>query len=413
MRILYTTPILEYPPAGGPQLRVANSIKALSGICELDIIHRIYGDEQSAKKTKAHFAPYSSEYHIASARNYKGSYPCIARWVDRILNRIINSDAEKFATYIINHADRRNIKIIWFGYGNISFSVIKKIKSKRPDFKVICDTDSVWSRFVMREIPYALGIRKLRIFYTGLNKRREEVISVRLCDVTTAVSDIDADYYRSLTDKHDKIHRFSNVIDLDQYKDRPRPPVNFKTPAMYLAGTFGHHNSPMDTAARWILEEVLPKVRSVLPNLHFYIVGRDSEVGFGNLSDANITVAGRVESVLPYLCNADVSIVPLKFESGTRFKILESGACGVPIVSTTLGAEGIPVIDGHHILLADTAEEFATAILRLLKDEGLRKKLTHNCRDLVSEQYGLDALATEGLAIIRYLQDSLQDIRLG
>jgi glycosyltransferase involved in cell wall biosynthesis len=409
MRILYTTPILEHPPAGGPQLRVANSIKALSKICELDIIHRIYSDFQSAEDTKKNFAPYSSEYHIVSVRNYANNSFKINLLIDKILNRIINSDAEKFANFIINHAERRGINIIWFGYGNISFPIIKKIKDKRPNFKIICDTDSVWSRFVLRELPYASGIRKLKIYLSGLNKKREEIRSVNLCDVTTAVSEVDAEYYRSLTTDPKKIYQFSNVIDINSYSHHPPAPLNFKNPSIYLSGTFGHYNSPMDTAARWVLTEVLPKIRTIEPNIHFYIVGRDSEIGFGNLGDPNITVTGRVESVLPYLCNADVSIVPLKFESGTRFKILESGACGVPIVSTTLGAEGIPVVDGRDILLADTAEDFAFAILRLLKDTNLRNQLIENCKNLVNKHYGIDALASEGQLILQHLQYSISD----
>jgi glycosyltransferase involved in cell wall biosynthesis len=106
---------------------------------------------------------------------------------------------------------------------------------------------------------------------------------------------------------------------------------------------------------------------------------------------------------LPYLCNTDVALVPLKFESGTRFKILEAGACKVPLVSTTLGAEGIPVIDGEHILIADEPEDFAKAIVRLLDDKELARKLAVNCNDLVNKNFSVESLAAEAKKILGYL----------
>jgi glycosyltransferase involved in cell wall biosynthesis len=310
----------------------------------------------------------------------------------------------RYAKFIINHADRRQIDILWFGYGNISYPVIKFVKSKRPELKVICDTDSVWSRFVYRELPYAQGPRKKQILLAGKKKEAEERAWVNLCEVTTAVSEVDAEYYRSIADDPGRVFLFSNVIDVDSYKVVPSPPENFKQPSIYLAGSFGHRDSSMNTAARWVLEEIFPKVLEALPNTHFYIVGNNSEKEFGGLGNPNVTVTGRLESVLPYLCNSDVALVPLKFESGTRFKILEAGACKIPLVSTTLGAEGIPVVDGESILIADEADDFADAIIKLLEDKNYANLLADNCHKLVNEIYSIDSLAEEAKLIFHYLQ---------
>jgi glycosyltransferase involved in cell wall biosynthesis len=122
------------------------------------------------------------------------------------------------------------------------------------------------------------------------------------------------------------------------------------------------------------------------------------------MNGPNVTVTGRLDSVLPYLCNTSVALVPLKFESGTRFKILEAGVCNVPIVSTTLGAEGIPVVDEEHILIADEPKSFADAIVRLLEDKSLANKLAKNCQDLVKEKYSVETLVHEAKSILEYLQ---------
>lgn len=403
MRVLFTTPILEHPAAGGPQLRIENSIKALSAVCELDIINRSSGAPDDIKRTGDYFEPFCNEYHVLPVRNLNSRFFRYLSFPEKIVNRLFDTRLRKHAQILIEHVDRRGIDVLWFGYGNISYPLMRLIKAKRPELKLVCDTDSVWSRFVLREAPFAKGIRKFRILQSGRKKEAEEQAWVNLCDVTTAVSEVDAEYYRSVATDPGRVHVFSNVIDVQSYKSAPPPPPNLKKPSIYLAGSFGHYNSPMDTAARWMLEEVFPRVLQKHPDLHFYIVGRDSELGFGHFNGPNITVTGRLDSVLPYLCNADVALVPLMFESGTRFKILEAGACKIPIVSTTLGAEGIPVVDGRDILIADKPVEFAEAIARILEDKDLANRLAQNCYELVTERYSVDALTAEAKHILEYL----------
>ena len=403
MRVLFTTPILEHPAAGGPQLRIENSIKALSSVCELDILYRVSMLTEIVEKTSEYFRKYASEYHVLSRPIPEGILLRCQSFAEKVLNRFFDIRTAKQAEYILDHVDRRQIDILWFGFGNISYPLIKYIKARRPNLKVVCDTDSVWSRFVLRELPYASGIRKLRIWRAGKKKESEERAWIKLCDVTTAVSEVDAQYYKGIADDIDRVHLFSNVIDVENYKLLAPPPVGFKSPSIYLAGTFGHYNSPMDTAARWILEEVYPHVLQSYPNTHFYIVGNNSDLGFSHLNGPNITVTGRLETVLPYLCNTDVALVPLKFESGTRFKILEAGVCKVPLVSTTLGAEGIPVVDGKHILIADEPEDFAKAIVRLFENKELASRLALNCHDLVNEHFSVESLAVEAKHILEYL----------
>jgi glycosyltransferase involved in cell wall biosynthesis len=353
--------------------------------------------------TDKFYRKYAEDYSTiyVNAANFSRSrlHARFKRLVDRIFNKTIS----RHANYILDHVDRRQIDVVWFGYGNISYSLIREVKRLRPKLRVVCDTDSVWSRFILRELPYAQGFRKLRVFLTGFNKRIEERSWVNLCDVTAAVSEVDAEYYRDLSMDASKVHIFSNVIDIESYEASFAPPANFKKPAVYLAGTFGHYHSPMDTAARWVLEEVLPVVWGVRPDVHFYIVGRNSDKGFGHLNGPNITVTGKLESVLPYLKNTNIALVPLMFESGTRFKILEAGSCRVPLVSTTLGAEGIPVKDEEHILLADTPKDFANAIIRLLDDKVLANRLADNCHDLVNRMFSVDTLVDEAKNILGYL----------
>lgn len=401
MRVLFTSPILEHPPAGGPQLRIENSIKALSRVCELFVVSRV-SRHSVGKSGEALYRSLSKGFYyvpaVASNR--------YVRRLRRLLRRpAVVDETESSARFILDLATALDIDILWFGYGNISFPLINRIKETMPSLKVVCDTDSVWSRFVLRELPFQTDpVKRAAIERDGRAKAAEEQAWVDLCEITTAVSEVDADYYRSIAGDPGRVQIFSNAIDVHDYESVPPPAADLVHPSMYLAGTFGHDDSAMNTACRWVLEDVLPRVRERVPDIRFYIVGRDSEVGFGNIQDPAVIVKGKLPTVLPYLCHADVALVPLKFESGTRFKILEAGACCIPLVSTVLGAEGLPVINNEHILLADDPDDFAAAIIRILSDGPFAAQLASNCRELVRAEYSVESLSQEAAHILEVLQ---------
>lgn len=398
MKVLFTTPILEYPAAGGPSLRVENSIKALSKVCELEVVYRCRG-----------IAPPNFEVHyyrtICDQFTLHPS-PFSNRYA-RYLNRLLMLNICQEARHIVRRVDQSGAQIIWFGYGNISFQLIKRIKHLRPRLKLVCDTDSVWSRFVLRGLPYSRGIRRMLVLLSGKFKEREERLFTNICDITTAVSDVDSEYYRSIAQDPCRVRLFQNVIDPESYREVPCPPKTFYRPAIYLAGTFGF-GSPMENAARWVIHEILPIIRVQYPEVQFYIVGKGSDYVLSDISDPKITITGKVLSVLPYLCHMDIALVPLKFESGTRFKILEAGACGIPIVSTTLGAEGIPLTNGKNILIADNSKSFARAVIRLLSDRDFAKQIAHNCRNFILKNYTIDVLSAEAESILMSLRTRLQ-----
>lgn len=405
MRIVFTTPILEHPPAGGPQLRIDNSIKALSRVSEVYLFCRSSRDRIGGDEACMHYSNIVKELEFSRAQSNLASKG-IRRKLQLLFRKLNRKFIKKDARLLAEYARRNNADCVWFGYGNISFPLISTFKKLCPDIKIICDTDSVWSRFVLRELPYQKNpLRKLIVYLNGKLKEKEERQWVELCDVTTAVSEFDADYYRSLSTDRSKVHVFSNVIDVAQYQERREKPTGFIKPCLYLAGTFGRYYSPMDVAARWVLDEIFPAVLEKRPDAHLYIVGRDSDKMLSHRQSNNVTVTGILPSVLPYLQNADIALVPLKFESGTRYKILEAAACGIPVVSTTLGAEGLPVQNGRDLLIADSAEEFTAAILDILNGKVDTNSMVENCKRIVNENFSVESLTIEAAEIIRYMEN--------
>ncbi len=128
---------------------------------------------------------------------------------------------------------------------------------------------------------------------------------------------------------------------------------------------------PNTDAVLYFIREILPHVRHERPNFELVLLGKDAPPELMALDanpDSGVRVVGLVPDTRPYLQGSAMFVCPLRSGSGTRFKLLESLACGCPVVSTTIGAEGLNAVDGEHMLLRDDPREFAQAILALLDD---------------------------------------------
>ena len=158
---------------------------------------------------------------------------------------------------------------------------------------------------------------------------------------------------------------------------------------------------PNEDAIHYFTERIMPQVKRAVPKLTLTVVGRNPFPGLVELSkrDPSIVVTGRVDDVRPYMERATAYVVPLRIGGGTRLKIYEAMAMEKPIVSTTIGAEGLPLRDGDHLLLADTAEAFAESIVRVLSDETLAKRLGQRAASEVREKFGWPNVARSFAAI--------------
>ncbi len=130
-------------------------------------------------------------------------------------------------------------------------------------------------------------------------------------------------------------------------------------------------------AVEFFVSEAYPVIKRAIPGVHFMVIGRNPPDSIRNLAanDDSITVTGSVEDVRPYLKMCDLMVVPLLAGGGTRIKILEAMAMGVPVVSTTIGAEGLDLESGIHLELADGAGPFAARTVEVLLDDGRRRAL--------------------------------------
>jgi glycosyltransferase involved in cell wall biosynthesis len=163
-------------------------------------------------------------------------------------------------------------------------------------------------------------------------------------------------------------------------------PIETKEQAIVFSGNLEYH--PNISAVRFFAREVWPVLRERWPHLVWRLVGRAPDaVAKLVAGDACIQLSGPVNDAIAELGRAQVAVVPLLAGSGTRFKILEAWAAALPVVSTSIGAEGLPVRDGEHLLLADTAPAFADAVSRLLTCSDLRVSVGNSGRLLMEKEF--------------------------
>jgi glycosyltransferase involved in cell wall biosynthesis len=171
-------------------------------------------------------------------------------------------------------------------------------------------------------------------------------------------------------------------------------------PVLLMVGLLTYE--PNRDAAAFFAGDVLPRVRASLPPAEFRVVGRyDLEENVAALRGLpGVSVAGEVPDLTVELRRAAVVVVPIRFGGGTRIKILEAFAHGLPVVTTTVGAEGLEVEDGRHVLVADDPEDLARACLRLLDDPDVRSRLVAEGRALWQARYRSSAVGPAILAAV-------------
>lgn len=216
--------------------------------------------------------------------------------------------------------------------------------------------------------------------------KRKEKLFFPLATEVWVPSEIDVKRQYNVSSKRAQIRAVPNALDMRCYAPRP----DNGSHDIVLAGDFGY--APNMVGARILRDQVLPVVRQAVPDARLILVGRD-RYGLARAlqHDPDVIVTGEVPDTQPYLRGAGVIAVPILQGGGTRYKILEALALALPVVSTPLGAEGLDVQDGEHLLMRDI-DQFAEAIVSILLSPALGRELGRKGRQLVETKYSWEVV---------------------
>lgn len=206
---------------------------------------------------------------------------------------------------------------------------------------------------------------------------------LRLADRVLTVSETDRDTFANFLDQR-KITVIPTGVDVDFFQPLPIEEI---PDSLVFTGSMDW--LPNEDAIFYFVETILPLIRQQHPSVSLEVVGRNPSRKMQALleTEKSVRLTGWVEDIRPFLARDAVCIVPLRIGGGTRLKIFEAMAMGKAVVSTTVGAEGLPVQTGKNILLADTPKDFAASVVSLLRDSDQRQRLGTAARRLVQENY--------------------------
>ena len=243
------------------------------------------------------------------------------------------------------------------------------------------------------EIAYDLGRQFAltagtvgRRVYAGVNWRK-----LRQEELKT-YSDADGVYLCSAADEQRLLEQvprartavIPNAADVEYYQPRPNdPPSDGRTIVFFgLLSTL-----PNIDGVTHFAQDIWPRIAAAHPEARWKIIGLRAPPSIQALAGPRIELTGFVEDLRPHLSAATVVVVPLRLGGGTRLKIVEAMAMGKPIVSTTLGAEGIDAVPGRHLLIEDEPASFADAVNRLLARPDFADRIGRSARQLATERY--------------------------
>lgn len=233
----------------------------------------------------------------------------------------------------------------------------------------------IWERNSKMAKP---GAKKWYLQNLASRMKEFEIYNLNSCDALIPISTVDAAKFVELGCKL-PLHTCPVGIPLDDMAEMDDPPTLCYLGSMDWA--------PNREGVEWFLDYVWPKVNSQFPELKFYVAGRNFPSDFPEKDYPQVEIVGEVENSRAFLRSKTMMVVPLFSGSGIRVKILEAMAEGRPVISSTIGAEGINAVDGAHLLIADTPDAFARQIRRLLKDKDEARRMGMHARAFIRENY--------------------------
>jgi glycosyltransferase involved in cell wall biosynthesis len=409
-KLLVLSPEYILPPGHGGSLRSASLIKGLAETFDTTVI--VPQGEGDIRKALEDHSDLTSAKWVSAFPNYSAkerSFLC------RLRGRLerYQDDAQKKRW--------KNMIHDWYFGPLLRWNEVlrEELRSLKPDVVIIEHTRHAATLQLCKKVsPNAVTIvnshnvesalvrqilsssREPSELYEICNRIEETEKSLgRYADSLWVCSDIDKQRYVELGIQVGQMAVVPNGVDTKMVGFKPFDHSR-NSPALLFVGSLSY--APNVDGVIWFNNEVWPALKSLRPGIKWNIVGRWPSDTIQKLAekDASIQLHSNVPSTIPYLRSATLAICPLFSGGGTRLKILEAFSAGLPVVSTSTGAEGLNVKSGKHLLIADTASDFIEATERILHDRIQLEQIRHSARKLVVEEYDWEVISKNTVNLI-------------
>lgn len=397
MRILFLTQIIPYPLDAGPKVKTWNVIRHLHEAGHEVVLASFVREEE--KKHVAAMQSICSEVHTVSIKRSRladiayliksqvSGRPFLIERDDlpemrALIKSILNSQSIDAM-----HADQLTMAQFAFGDAWLSQSII----SKQP-FLIFDAHNAVWT-IVERSRQTSPWFLKPILQAEMKRVTKYEARILEAFDHITAVAKPDVDaLMKAVNGNRDNLDaiesRISTIpIAVDTHELQP---LERESDGKSIVTLGSLHYPPNADGVIWFVRDVLPLILSEDPHISLTIIGKNPPQSLLKVAQAypkNVLVTGYVPDIVPYLREASVLVIPVRAGGGMRVRILEGFSRAMPMVTTTIGLEGIDAVPGRDILVEDTAQGFARATLDLLKNRHQQSRLGENGRRLATTRY--------------------------
>lgn len=384
MRILFVASSVPVPPTNGQAIRTLSMLRALA--CRGHDVTFVSFTATLSSDRPEPLSSYCSAIDLMEVQcgNLSQQSDYFGRL--RSLLRFQSYSVERFRSSVMRAKIDEHLREAPF---DLIFSDNLYVTSNIPETSVPILLNCHNVEYLILQRYADMERNPLKRLYAMQESARLRAAEKQACErarAAIACSEIDLGILKTLCPSL-RVFVVPNVVDTDSLLPEKNGTQDPNEPVLLYQGGMDWY--PNRDAVAYFAHSILPLIRMEIPSARFLVAGRNPPPRFveelGNAGAVEFT--GTFADIRPYFKEAGVVVVPLRVGGGTRIKILEAAAAGKPIVSTTLGAEGLDLHNGEEIILADEPAEFAQAVITLLKNPSLQRELTESARRTVVERY--------------------------
>jgi glycosyltransferase involved in cell wall biosynthesis len=373
MNILILSPFLPFPEDNGSKIRVMNFIKALQGhniylVSFYERENEIVGRELKEICSEVYTFKKPEISKLAVFLNHFSLRPLLSY-------RFYTKDADEFIKSIV---EKHKINVIL----TEALLMAEYARNIKGIYRIL-DAHNIEFVRAFRRIEKTKNIlKKVYYFLIYFRLKNYELRVIQEFEGCFVCSQIDKNVIKKYLPYKEPIV-IPNAVDVQYFKPQNKESISKK---IVFLGTLWYE--PNLDAVKFFIDEIFPLVKEKFKDIEFWVLGEGVPSDFKRHSEKkDIVFTGYVDDVRTYLNESLIFVAPLRMGSGTRFKILTAMAMGLPVVSTTVGCEGLEVRDRENICIADNPVDFANAIIKLIEDNDFRENIIKNGKEFVEKRY--------------------------